>query len=213
MQRRRMLAAVPAVAVGALTAGCLDVITDDTLEYEAQPAAVDEAVANREGYELNERDEFVIDETGDIPVLGERRLLITNHIANYSVGGMDTQVSALLVVSTPKAEVAGQGLNPLGRAPMEDLIERIGEREADQGEVESVEETEITVLGTDTEVGKFESTTEDEGGQEIDTYVYVTRVGHEGDYVIGVGILPQQLEAEESAVYTMMEGIEHPVSL
>ena len=215
MQRRRMLAAVPAVAVGALTAGCLDVLTEETMEYESQPVAVAEAVATQEGYELENRDEFVIDEEADVPVLGTRRVLITNHIANYSVAGADEQVTGLLVASSPKAEVAGQGVNPLGRVPLEDLIDQIDEGEAGDSDVEEeeVESTEIRVLGSDAEVQKIPSTTETDDGQEIETYVYVTRVANEDDYIISVGMLPRQLEAQESSVYAMMEGIEHPVSL
>ena len=292
MRRRELLATVPVVAV----AGCTEIVTDDRIEYEAEPAVVEPHVVDEQGYELEETDSMTIDEEVDLPVIGEREVAIANHVASYSkteiddatmeevkeelaedvdpedvdaddvdlddidpedlddiddpddidledlddidldeidpedvdvdreevyaedadFGGLEEGEEAmglLLVLSTPKAEVAGQGINPIGRAPLDELVDRVSDMAAEDDEeevdLEHVESVEITVLGTETDVEKYESTLESDD-DELEVFVYVTRVGHEGDYVVAVGALPKLLEAEEPALFEMLAGIEHP---
>ena len=293
MRRRELLAVVPLAAV----AGCTEIITDDTIEYQAQPALVEPSVVDEQGYELEETDSITIEEELDLPVLGKRDVLIDNHIATYlkteidestieeieqelagdidpedvdlddidpedvdlddvdpedvdlddidpedidlddidpedvdvdreelytddvDFGGLDEgeqTMGILLLLSTPKAEVAGQGVNPIGRVPLQELVDRISNMAAEEGEedidLHHVSTVEHTILGTDVDIEKYESTFEaDDGG--LDVFVYVTRVGHEGDYVVGVGILPELLEAEEPALFEMLAGIDHPARI
>ena len=296
MRRRKLLAVLPLAAV----AGCTEIITDDTIDYQAQPAIVEPSVVDEQGYELEETDSITIEEDLDLPVLGERDVFIENHIATYSkteidestieeieqeladdvdlddidpedvdlddidpedvdlddidpedvdpedvdpedidldnidpedvdvdreeiytddvdFGGLDEgeqTMGVLLLLSTPKAEIAGQGANPIGRVPLQELVDRISDMASEEGEEEidldHVETTEITVLETRTDVEKYASTLESDDGEELDVLVYVTRVGHEDDYVVGVGILPELLEIEEPALFEMLAGIDHP---
>lgn len=234
--KRRQLGAV--LLAGALTPGCLDLVAGDRAEYEAEPAAVDPRVVDEQGYESEEFDSFTVEEDRDLPVIGERRVVITNHFAAYSkvdvdesaLDGADREdvdpaeldtdeldeeeaaVGALQVVSTPKVSVAGQGLNPLGRLPLRELVEEIGDRLIEQSDIEYEGSTEITVLDSETTVEKYSSTTETDEGTRERMYVYVTRVGNEDDYVIAVGLMPQKLDHDEPSLFAMMEGIEHPVS-
>jgi hypothetical protein len=41
--------------------------------------------------------------------------------------------------------------------------------------------------------------------------VRAARVNHEGDYVIAVGITPQDASNDDGALETMIGGIEHPI--
>lgn len=215
-----------------LTSGCTGAMSGEPLTYESEPAAVDGGVADEQGYDLADRETITVDEEADLPFVGERQVVVTNHVTGYSkfeadesafenASGEnvdpdeldeDAAAGALLVVSTPKAEMAGQGLNPLGRAPTRDLVEQFDDRAGEQSDVEYVESTEITVLGTDTEVEKYTTTVETEDGGTHEAFAYVTRVAHGDDYVIAVGVVPKGLDHDEQSLFAMMEGIEHPVA-
>lgn len=192
-----------------VSSGCLGVVTGDTISFQADPAAVSESAVDEHGFQLADESTAEIDrEIDDMPVVGSKTVEITNHVASYERVDADTgeaAAAAFVVVSTPQAEVAGQRTNPLGRAPLEEVVESVG----DQSGVGEVDSTTRTVLGTETTVEKFAGTTAVEG-QSVETYVYVTRVAHGDDYVIAVGVLPQSLADEESAIYGLMENVEHP---
>ena len=47
---------------------------------------------------------------------------------------------------------------------------------------------------------------------DIDVYVHLTKVRHDGDYVIAIAVHPQGLPGEEERVDALLEGIEHPDS-
>jgi hypothetical protein len=64
------------------------------------------------------------------------------------------------------------------------------------------------VLNESADVSKFEGTAT-LSGQEVDVFVHVTKVKHDGDFVVGVAIHPQQLDGEQERVDTLLEGIEH----
>lgn len=215
MQRTVAIGLLLAVAVA--TTGCVQAVTGGPIVFEASPASVSDGALQETGYQLEEQDAYTVEETVDVPVLGEREVRISNHLAVYSGidggneggDGSGASAGAFVVLSTPQAQVAGQGTNPLGRMPLKELVDRVADRAGgDQSEVRHVGTLEITVLGSATAVEKFSSTTRAEG-EEVETYVYVTRVGHGEDYVVGVGILPKEFEDDEDAIYRLMRGIEH----
>lgn len=194
-----------------LTSGCLGVVTGDTVSFEADPAAVSESAVSEHGFQLTDESTASVERNADLPVVGSKTVHITNHFASYErvdASSANASAAAFVVASTPRAEVAGQGTNPLGRVPLEEVVDRFGDRAGAQSNGDEVDTTTRTVLGTETAVKKFAATTEVKG-QTVETYVYVTRVAHEGDYVIAVGVLPQSMD-DESAIYGMMEAIEHP---
>lgn len=204
------------LAVSLATSGCVQAVTGGPIAFEASPAGVSDDALQQTGYEVNQQDDFTINRTVDVPAVGERRVRISNHIASHSRTasngeGEDETKSmggVFLVLSTPQAQVAGQGTNPLGRMPMKDLIEQVASRAGDQNDVEHVDEHDLTVLGTTATAEKFSSTTKAEG-QEVETFIYVVRVGHGDDYVVGVGILPKALEDDEDTIYELMRGLQH----
>lgn len=213
MERRAAIGLLLVLALS--TSGCTQVVAGGPITFEASPATVQDGTLQEQGYQLGGSDTVQVNQTVDVPVVGERRVEITNHVRSYAkadVEGGTGEASgggALVVLSTPQAQVAGQATNPLGRAPVEELVKRVGSRAGSQSDVEHVGTTSITVLGTDTDVEKFATTTERDG-QTVETYVYVTRVAHGSDYVIAVGVLPQEFaDAEEDAIHALIAGIEH----
>ena len=212
MHRRLVVGVLLAFAL--VTGGCVQAVTGDTIAFESSPATVAPDVAASNGYELRDRDAVRVNQTVDLPALGRRDVRITNHLAGYARGDTEGEATAessagaFVVVSTPQAKVAGQGTNPLGSMPLREVVDRVASRAGAQTEVDHVGTTTATVLGTETSVEKFASTTRVEG-ESVETFVYVTRVAHGEDYVVAVGVLPRQHEDDEDAVYAMMAGIEH----
>lgn len=204
------------LAVTVVTSGCVQAVTGGPIEFEATPASVSDDALRETGYRAESQEAFTVDRTVDLPVLGEREVRISNYMATYSradVGdgggnGSEESAGAVLVLSTPQAQVAGQGTNPLGRMPLKELVDQVAGRAGDQSDVKYVGDRDITVLGSETTVEKYSSTTEVEG-ETVETFVYVTRVGHGEDYVVGVGILPVEFEDDEDAIYRLLQGIEH----
>ena len=77
--------------------------------------------------------------------------------------------------------------------------------------IQRVSERNVTIQGTETAVTKFSATATIEG-QEVDVFINVTKYRSGDDFVVAVGVYPQQLEGqEESNVLSMMRAIDHPV--
>jgi len=209
MERRLAIGVLLAVTVA--TSGCVAAVTGGTITFEASPATVADGALADQGFELGESDTVEIDRTVEVPVVGTRDVRITNHVRAYGPAaeeGEEAAPAALFLVSTPQAQVAGQGTNPLGRVPLEELVTRVAQRGDGFEEMEKVGSRELTVLGKSTTVEKYSTTTQLEG-ERVDTFVYVTRVPHGSDYVISVAMLPQQFESEESALFALMRSVEH----
>lgn len=212
----RQLAIGVLLAVTVATSGCVQLATGGPVTFEASPATVDEAALQDAGYEAQDRDTFVVNRTVDVPVLGERRVEITNHVATYAgsveenATAENASAGALIVLSTPQAKVAGQGTNPLGRAPLKELVSRLASRAGgEQSDVTHVGSESVTMLGTATTVEIFESTTQRDG-RTVTTHVYVTRVAHGDDYVVAVGVVPEEfVDREEATILSLMGSVEH----
>lgn len=211
---QRTLAIGLLLAVSVTTSGCAQVVSGGPIVFEASPAGVSDDALQQTGYQIEGQDEFTVERTVDVPVVGEREVRISNHVATYTrtdrsdETGEEASAGAFLALSTPQARVAGQGTNPLGRMPLKELVEQVASRAGEQSDVRHVGTRELTVLGSTTKVEKYSSTTKAEG-EEVETFVYVTRVGHGDDYVVGVGILPTKFEDDEDAIYRLMRGLEH----
>jgi hypothetical protein len=206
--------AIGVLFAGALvTSGCIQAVTGDTITFEASPASVDGQTLDANGYALDERDSVQVDRTVQVPVVGERDVRITNHVRVYGPatnesGKKNATPAVMFLVSTPQAKVAGQGTNPLGRVPLEELVTRVASRGQGFDDMEPVGTHEVTTLGKTTTVEKYSTTAQLEG-ESVETFVYVTRVPHGDDYVISVAMLPKQFAGEEGTIYELMGSIDH----
>jgi hypothetical protein len=90
-------------------------------------------------------------------------------------------------------------------------VEFVQQQYSGLGDIERVGRQNVTIQGTETTVTKFSATADIEG-QEVDVFVHVTKYRDGDDFIIAVGVYPQQLDSqEESNVLSMMRAIEHPV--
>ncbi len=197
----------------ASTSGCLGFATgDDSLTFEADPARVSEQVLSETKYEETERRSPTI--AREFTVAGQsREVEITNHLGVYEkaveledVGSQTVALFALF--TTPRIEIAGESFNPVGEVSVQDLLEQFQSRYDGVDVGEKVDSSTVQTLGTEATVEKYTGSVTMQG-EEIDAYLQVTRFEHDGDYVVGVGSYPQQLQSEGEQVRSLIAGIEH----
>lgn len=199
-------------AVVLLSGGCLGAIAGDGT-FEAQPAVVDESVAENDGYRTNGTRTIAINKS--VGVAGvSRTVSVENRITTYEksldFGPLgEAKLGTFAVISTPAVEIAGRELNPVGNYDNDQLIGLVKGRYGGLSGGNAVGSRQVTVLGERTEVTKYDAKAT-VGGQKIDVYVHVTKLRHGDDYVLAIGVYPQLLDGEEDAILRMLRAIEHP---
>lgn len=209
--RRRALAAVGGI-VG--LSGCVGFIRgEESLVLEAEVAEVEDTVAEEKGYELDEIETEVVVE--ELSAAGEtREVEARNQVATYEkrmelpvIGDAKTGVFA--TISTPAVEFAGRTFNPVADYDNEELMDLLASNYDKIDAEERVEDDTVTVLGSDTEVTKFDGTATYED-RELDVYAHVGAVRNADDFVVVFGVYPQRFDDEESNVLELMENLRHP---
>lgn len=213
MRTRRHLA-VAALALLVLSSGCIGVLTgSEALTFEADAATTDESVASDAGYENNGTKSQTVER--EFTVAGQTRTVeAVNKVTTYEktveiplVGSADLGVFS--VISSPAVEIAGKTFNPIGDYSNDRLVRFIAGSYGGLDDVERVSERRLSVLGTETAVTKYSATATFQE-QEIDVFVHVTKIRDGDDFVVAIGVYPQELSDEESNVVSMLRAVEHP---
>lgn len=197
-----------------LTSGCAGILAESgPAVFSASPVGVNDADVAGTAFEHQETRTAWINRT--VEVAGQSRdVRAKNHVSIYrrpvSVdleGGVT--FGLFVVVSTPKASIAGQAFNPIGRMSHEEMIDQLAGRVDGVSDVERVDSRTLDVLGTETDVVRFSGVVE-RSGQEVPVYIEVTRVGHGDDFVVAIGAYPRSTADQvRPGVTTLFEGIEH----
>jgi hypothetical protein len=205
---RRAVIALALVGLVALS-GCA-LLTGETLEFAAGPATVSEDAQSAAQYDLVSMESPTINRT--VSVAGqERTVRATNHVATYERDLVVTTSQAtgtVVVLSTPQMAVVDQPLNPVGKMSPRQLLGTVAAGQADLSNVAVRDNRTVPVLGENATVTAFDATTEF-SGQQVDVTVHLLRVPHEGDFVVGVGVHPSIMSADQAGVDRMFQGIEH----
>lgn len=213
--RRYILASGAAVGMG-LGAGCSR-HTDGALS--ATPATVDDDALAETGYGEHAVDELPLERT--VGRFGlERTIEVRNWYAEYdravaldAIGLPRLQAAVVAVLSTPRVSAFGRSFNPVGEYTTDELVELIQERYDELEAVERVDETVVSILGTETTVARYDARARlVQAGIAFDVAVQLSEpVEHGDDFVLGVAVYPQVagLETESDAVRTLLSGIEH----
>lgn len=198
-----------------LTSGCLGVLTgEESFSRTADPARTDEDIADDTEYKLESIEEQTVEE--QFEVAGETRSVeATNWISTYEksiemplLGEAKTGVFA--IVSTPAFEFAGKTLNPIADYSNQELVDLLASEYDELTIREEVESNDRSIQGSTVEMSKFDAVAEFEG-QEIDVFVHVGSFQNEEDFLIPLGIYPQDREdEEESNIVALVEAIRHP---
>lgn len=201
MMGRRKLLATMGIAVG--LAGCS--ADQDEFMFSSEPGSFASSAVDEAGYE--ELDQREIEENREVEVGGSTRdVTVTNYAQPYrrdvSVGGEERTLAAAAVFTTPSISFVGQQYNPIADESPRELIDRARgriEEQIDSGELRDISkesERSLTTLDTDTTVAVFEAVTELDGGP-ITLRIHITKLKHEGDFVLLAGGFPKQLSSEE----------------
>ncbi|WP_132059854.1 DUF6517 family protein [Halorussus amylolyticus] len=210
MNRRVVAGALLAAMV--VVSGCTGILSG-SVTFSASEATVSDDALESTGYEHNRTDEMTVNET--FSVAGQSRdVEVTNWISEYhrSVGidGLAEQrVAVFTTFSSPKVSVLGQSFNPLAEYDNRELAEQFTTQLNAVNDLQEVGSRNVTMLGSSTEVTKFEATVTTAAGLQFDAYVHVTKVEHGDDHVAAIGVYPQQLPDEQETVNELIRGVEH----
>ena len=213
LSRRAFAAALSGTVVAG--SGCLGFITgEEAQEFEASPATVADAALEETDYQQSgdqESEEMEVTRTVE-GAEQERDIVAVNYISQYerqvSFLGMEKRAAVFVAFSTPKVEILGKTFNPVGEMSDKELVQQVqGKYEGLSVEEDPVDVRETQMLGDTVEVSKFEGQATLDGSN-VDVYVHVGQTDHDGDFVIPIGVYPQQIDDEE-AVMTLINAIEH----
>ncbi|KAB1196130.1 MULTISPECIES: DUF6517 family protein [Haloferax] len=213
MVSKRVFAALALTAL-VLTSGCLGVLTgEESLRFESEPATTDATVASNAGYETNGTQTFEVNRTFNVAGQ-EPRVVASNHITTYEkkidLGFFEAKLGVFSVISTPAVDVAGETLNPIGDYSNDQLVGLVESQYRGLTDVERVSSRNVQVLGEPANVTKYSAKATFANDRQVDVYVHVTKVRHDEDFIVAIGVYPQQLGGEEDNVLEMMRSIEHP---
>lgn len=202
--------AVGGLALAGLSglAGCS--LLEGATTFEADPAGVPGDVQSQTEYQQEDRRRPTVERT----FAGET-VEVTNVVTEFqksvSVGIFDDQKLGVFVAfSTPKVTVAGQGpFNPVSDMSNKELVQRLQSRYESIEDVQKVGSSEIEVLGSAITFDKFSAQTTMDG-ETLDLYIQIGQTGHEDDFVIPMGVYPQEVQEEESNITTLAEAVVHP---
>lgn len=199
-------------------AGCVGVLTgSEPLVLEAEPVAVSADAQSDSGYEEARR--TTEEMSREFSAAGQtREVRVTNYLAEYSrtvsvepIGS--GEIARFVVVSTPAVELFGRTFNPVGQMSNRQLVETLQSEYSGLENLQSTGERTASVLGSEANVSTFTGDAELSGSDvTVELTIHVTKVRHEGDFVVAVAVHPSVLDGEVDRVDALLAGIEHPAS-
>ncbi len=197
---------VGAVAVAGLTglAGCGG---DGATSFSADAAATS---TGNTGYEKQGQEENTLSRE-----FAGQEVEVTNVMTEYqkevniALTG-SAKLGVFTAFTTPEVNVAGQTFNPIEGKSTEDLMMDLQSRYESMTDVQKQGESSHQMLGESRTVSKFSAKMTYEGN-DVPVFILIAKFNHESDFVVPLGIFPQEREDEEgSNVRTLMSNLSHP---
>lgn len=212
----RRVAVTVGVALVLLLSGCA--ATQEEFRFESTPGTVTDDALSEAGYgSTGEAESLTVNRTVNAGG-SERDVTVVNYASAYAreveVAGQSRTLAGAAVFTTPSISFVGQEFNPVADQSNKQLVDRAQSRVGGQidGGIEDVafvENRTTTILGAETTVGVFAGTTTVQG-TEVELRILVTKVQHEGDFVIVAGAYPQALAGDERPrLETVFDNVEH----
>ncbi|UPM42471.1 DUF6517 family protein [Halocatena salina] len=195
------------------TSGCLDVLTgEEPYSVESEPVDVSDDALSSTEYELARNESPTFNNSVSVADQ-ERSVEATSHMREYErntdLAGTEVSVTRFVVLSTPKAEIGGQSMNPIGDWSNNQLIEEL------LGTYEGVDTPEFdgnrtaSVLGEERTVSTYTATAQVVEEVSVPVTIHVASFAHEDDYITVIAVHPDDLE-EQQRIDRLLEGLEHP---
>lgn len=179
-----------------LLAGCGG--SPDTLTGEASPATVGDETLSAAGWERVTETERRLSTTvtvtlqGDSELTSRRDVNATTHLAVYRETAESPAVLAVWSVPalTP-LEGTDVTVNPVRRRSTDNLTRSVQSTYAELDSGTAGENVSMRLLGTDRGFAVVAGTATGPGGDSVAVTVVTATVEHEGDFVVVVGIVPE----------------------
>ena len=194
------------------TSGCIGFLSgQEPLAFEAEVATVGANALSETGYEETNRSELAVEETFE--VAGQsREVRVTNQVVQYErsvgVAGVEQRAALFVVVSSPQVRVLDRTFNPIGEMSNRELLGRMQSSYSTISVGERRGSETVSALGTRATVDRFAGTAR-VAGTESDIFIHVTRIEHDGDFVVAIGAYPQLLPDEGDRVLTLVRNLRH----
>lgn len=195
------------LALLTVTAGCS--FLSGATTFTASEVSVSDSAKSEAGYSLEGKRTQTITRS-----FAGQKVKVNNKLAEYArstslpVFG-DTKVARFTVFATPAVTIAGQGpFNPVSDLSNRELALRLQEQYDTIQNVRLEGNRTETMLGQETRVSKFRADAKTVGGTQTEVFMHITKVQHEGDFVLAIAVHPTQVE-EQGKVNTMLAGVQH----
>ena len=208
----RRVAAGAVLALLVVTSGCTGFLSGP-VTFSSTKATVSDAALEETGYEHNRTEKKVVSRTFE-KAGQSKEVKVTNWISEYHKrvglpGVGEKKVAVFATFTSPQVDVLGKSFNPLSKYDNRELAEQFTSQLDSVDNMQKVNSRNRTMLGKTTKVTKFEATVTTATGIKFDAYVHVTKVKHEGDFVVALAVYPQKLGSQDESVGRLLEGVEH----
>lgn len=202
-----------------VTTGCLGFITGQSaLTATSSDVVVSDSALSATDYEPVRQDTILINKTVSVADQ-ERTVKATSHLHVYArdvplqIHGIalpaDVAVTRFVVLSTPKAEIAGYSLNPIGHLSEKELVNRFLQEYDEIDGLEFTGNRTVKALGDKRTVSTFTATVQITENIDIPIRLHVTTFPHNEDYITAIAIHPKQFD-EGKRIDQLLNGLEHP---
>ncbi|MEA1932280.1 MAG: DUF6517 family protein [Euryarchaeota archaeon] len=200
MNRRALLAGTAAAGMLGVS-GCLSGVLGTVTSLESTPAGVSESALDSTGYAAVGIEEIVTEETVEVAGQSET-IAVTSYLSNYEkqvgIEGLAQQATATFaVLSTPKLEIAGRTMNPVGEMSGREVVELIGDNYESIDGIEHDSDETITILDQSTTKSRFVAEA-NFSGLPLELDIHVTEAVDRGDdLLVAIGVYPRQFRMTE----------------
>ncbi|RRJ30239.1 DUF6517 family protein [Halocatena pleomorpha] len=195
------------------TSGCLNVLTgEEPYSVESEPINVSDEALSSTGYEMTHNESPTFNSSVSIADQ-ERSVEATSHMRGYErntdLVATEVAITRFVALSTPKAEIGGQSMNPIGEWSNRQLIEEL------IGTYDGVDTPEFdsnrtaSVLGKKRTVSTYTATVQVVEDVSVPVTIHVASFAHGDDYITVIAVHPDDLE-ERQRIDRLFTGLEHP---
>lgn len=188
--------------------------TPEPITATASPATLSDDALGTAGYEEAAVEERELTASGRLDIAGDVQMELgytihatTTRAIYRNTGTTPPSLFSILSVPLAKPEQVSATIDPLRDRSTIDLATRAQDT---YSEIEGLSHTEnqtVTVLGNQTTLERYRASARTDG-TETDIYLYVVRLHHEGDILIGIGVGPLTADDPET-LRTLVEAIQH----
>lgn len=210
-------ASIPRVVAVVLllgTAGCVGGLTGGDgggvggpLSFSANPISISEDAVSSTEFELMEEKPITFEETFEVQ--GQSQTVEMNaHTVQLQRTYEGAPLGSMVLLSVPQVRILGQQIDVVERLDPESMVSRAQGESGDLQREQKIDEFSTQALGDNRAVEVYRGTAEREGS-ETKVRIYVTTFDHEGDTMIGVGIVPESAGSERKAIRTLLGGLQY----